>query len=225
MKCTWFEHEGKLLFTSLVQLRIGYVWACVKKLSRNKSAVTWDLLTQNIENQLFQCHMKFCVVTHMNQTGYNAVCICHYCQACCPSPLYLPTLWPLIEGFCHGLSPTIVQLKLFLAEKFGDNNEQVGLAVTLLDLLGLFSSGIFCFITGCLLPNVLRWRSGLQTLGSIWEEQKPQNCTASKAWKVVLLSCIWEVPGLNLGCDTSSPDRVFLVFLSFSWQILILYLG
>jgi len=44
----------------------------------------------------------------------------------------------------------IVQLKFFLAEKFGDNNEQVGLAVTLLDLLG------FCFITGCLLPSVLR---------------------------------------------------------------------
>jgi len=113
----------------------------------------------------------------------------------------------------------IVQLKFFLAEKFGDNNEQVGLAVTLLDLLG------FCFITGCLLPSVLRWHSSVQTLGSIWEEQKPQNCTASKAWKVILLSCIQEVPPLNLGCDTSSPDRVFLVLLSFSWQILILYLG
>lgn len=60
-----------------------------------------------------------------------------------------------------------MQLKLFLAEKFGDNNEQVGLAVTLLDLFGLFSSGIFLSITGCLLPNVLRRHSGLQTLGSI----------------------------------------------------------
>lgn len=47
-----------------------------------------------------------------------------------------------------------MQLKLLLAEKFGDNNEQVGLAV--LDLLGLFPSGIFCFITGCLLHNVMK---------------------------------------------------------------------
>jgi len=44
-----------------------------------------------------------------------------------------------------------MQLKLFLVEKFGDNNQQVGLAETLLDLLGLFSSGIFCSITGCYL--------------------------------------------------------------------------
>lgn len=162
--------------------------------------------------------MKFCIVPHMNQIGYNAVCICHYCQTCCTSPLFLPTLWLLIQGFWHGLSPTIVQLKLFLVEKFGDNNEHVGLAVTLLELFGLFSSGIFFTITGCLLPSVLRWHNGLQTLGSIWKEQKPQNCAASKAWKVILLSCIWEVPGLNLGCDTSSPDRVFMVFLSFSWR-------
>jgi len=49
-----------------------------------------------------------------------------------------------------------MHLKLFLAEKFGDNNEQVGLAVTLLDYFGLFSSGIFLSVTGCLLLSVLR---------------------------------------------------------------------